>query len=398
MKELKSTGIIIIGGHVMALGIARSLGKLGIPVYLVYDKSLCVTRFSRYVKKFIKAPKGTTSYLIDHEKEDEFLKFFMNLEDNLTGHILVPTNDAVVHILSKHKKTLERRYKVSVPELNIVNFAYNKRLTYAIAKENNIPVPYTIYPENLKEMSELSPDISFPVIIKGTIGHRFFKKIGVAAIKANSQRELIQAYIKCSSIIDPQEIMIQEVIPGSSNQVYSFCSFFRDKKLIGLWTGRKIREHPSSFGVATVAESIYIPELVELGLALLKAMDYYGISEIEFKKDPRDGKFKLIEMNPRIWLWVSLATYSGVNLPYLLYKDIIGERIQPINGFKEDVVWIHFWPDLAMALKGIVSGNLSFNEYFSTLKGEKEFCVISRDDPLPFIAETLLLPYLWFTR
>ena len=152
------------------------------------------------------------------------------------------------------------------------------------------------------------------------------------------------------------------------------------------------------FGNCTFAISEWGPELVEIGTRFLKAIDYYGLSELEIKKDCRDGEFKLIEMNARTWLWHSLAIRCGVDFPYLLYKDMIGENVKPVTSFREDLKWMHIYTDLGVMAKEALNGNMKLRGYISTLRGEKEFAVFSLDDPLPFIAETLTLPYLWITR
>ena len=390
---MKKPGVIVIGDHVQALGIIRSLGRHGIPVYLLHDKNICIGRFSRYTKRYIKTPNASN--------ESKFVDFMIKLanREQIKGWILMPTNDAILCTLSRHKKTLEEYYKVSTPRWDIVKFAYNKKLTYQIAEKNGIPIPQTFYPENLDEMKEISHDIDFPAIIKPAIVDHFYKKTKTKVFKANTKDELIRAYTKASSIIDPSEIMVQEVIPGSPNQLYSFCSFFKNGKVIGMCIGRRSRQRPMDFGSAsTFVESVYVPELIELGTNPLKAINYYGLSEVEFKKDPRDGKFKLLEINARTWLWHSLAIRCGVDFPYLLYKDMIEEEIISVTSFRENVKFVHIYTDLGVVIKEVLKGDMKLRDYVSSLKGEKEFAVLSLDDPLPFIVETLMLSYLWKTR
>jgi predicted ATP-grasp superfamily ATP-dependent carboligase len=384
-----SQGVIVIGDHVQALGIIRSLGRRGIPVYLLHDKNLCIGRFSRYTKRYIKTPSASN--------ETAFIDFMINLAKNeqIRDWILMPTNDAWVYVLSKHKETLEDYYKVPTPSWDIVKFAYDKKLTYSIAEKNDILIPKTIYPKNIDDVYERLKDIRFPVIIKGVIGHKFYQKTGVKVLKVESQDELLQQYKKYSSNIDPSETVVQEVIRG--NSTFSFCSF-RNNKLIGYWIGLKIREHPMGFGTGSFAQSVKIPELFEIVERFLNAINYYGISELEFKKDPRDGKYKLIEMNARTWLWHSLAIRCGVDFPYLLYKDMIGEDVTPVMSFREGIKWIHIYTDLWVAMKEILKRNLKIGDYLRSLKGEKEFGVFSLEDPLPFLCETIMLPYLWKTR
>jgi D-aspartate ligase len=394
MKNQKdSPGVIVIGDHVQALGIIRSLGRQNIPVYLLHDKNLCIGRFSRYTKRYIKT--------LGASNETEFVDFMIKLAKNehLEGWILMPTNDAGVYVLSRHKETLEDNYKVSTPSWEIVKFAYDKKLTYQIAEKNGILIPKTFYPENLDAVHEISSDIDFPVIIKPAIVGHFYNKTKTKVFKANTKDELIQAYKKAAHVIDPSEIMVQEVIPGSPDNLYSFCSFFKNGKVMGMCIGRRSRQRPMDFGSAsTFVESVYVPELIGLGTNLLKSMNYYGLSEVEFKYDTRDDKFKLLEINARTWLWHSLAIRCGVDFPYLLYKDMIGEEVKPALSFRENVKFVHIYTDLGVVIKEVMKGKMKLRDYVSSLKGEKEFAVFSVNDPLPFITETLMLIYLWKTR
>ena len=393
MENNNPIGVIVIGDHVQALGVIRSLGKRGIPVYLFHDKNLCIGRFSRYTKRYMRIPSPGN--------ESEFMDFMIKLakKDQTKGWILMPTNDVAVYTLSKHKEILEEYYRVSTPSWDIVRLAYNKKLTYQTAEKNDIPIPKTIYPENLDALNEISHNIDFPVIIKPAIVDHFYTKTKTKVFKANTKEELVHAYIEASHIIDPSEIMVQEVIPGGPDNLYSFCSFFKDGEVIGMCIGRRRRQRPMDFGNAsTFVESVYVPELMELGTHFLKAMNYYGLSEVEFMKDPRDDKFKLLEINARTWLWHSLAIHCGVDFPYILYKDMVGDEVVPITSFKENVKYIHIYTDLGVVIKEVLKGKMRLNDYFASLNGEKKFAVFSLDDPLPFIAETLMLPYLWRTR
>ena len=393
LEKVNTPGVIVIGDHVQALGIVRSLGRHSIPVYLLHNKNICIGRFSRYTKQYIKTPNPNS--------EQEFMDFMINHanSEQIKDRILVPTNDVAVYILSRHRETLEEYYKVSTPSWDVVRLAYNKKLTYQIAEKNEIPIPKTFYPENLDALQERLSDITFPVIIKPAIVDHFYKEAKAKVFKTNTKDELIQAYIKASHIIDPSEIMVQEVIPGGPDLLYSFCSFFKNGKVMGMCIGRRSRQRPMDFGSAsTFVESVYVPELIELGTHLLKAMNYYGLSEVEFKKDPRDGKFKLLEVNARTWLWHSLAIRCGVDFPYLLYKDMNGEEVTPVTNFRENVKFVHIYTDLGVMIKEVLKGNMKLKNYLTSLKGEKEFAVFSWNDPIPFIVETLILPYLWKTR
>ena len=333
------------------------------------------------------------------DDSSEFIDFLINVAKkyHLNGWILMPTNDAAVKIISQNKEILEECYRVPTPGWEITKFALDKTLTYSIAEKLGIPTPKTFH---FSSFSDCDPsiDIQYPIIVKGVEGLSFYKKTGVKAFKVNSSNDLKKICNDLFHLVDPSEIIIQELIPGNTDAVYSFCSLFKNGKVVGVWTGRKIREHPIGFGTGTCAESVHVPEIIEMGSKMLSAMGYYGISEIEFKKDPRDNKFKLIEMNARTWLWVSLAVRAEVDLPYMLYQDMVRGEIASAKSFKECVRWLHIYTDLGTSFKEIIRGNIMIKDYLKSLKGEKEFAVFSTDDLMPFMAETLMLPYLWIKR
>ena len=387
-------GVIIVGNHVQALGIARSLGRKKIPVYLVNDKSLCISKFSKYVKKFFLSPSI--------KDEPALFKFLLDLaqkEKNINKWILIPTNDAAVYALSKNKKTLEEYYTIPTPDWEITKYAYDKKLTYELAKEKNIPMPETFYPRDLEDLKASASKIKFPVIIKPSVMYRFYEKTKMKAIKAENIEELINAYESAVKVIDPSEIMIQDIIPGRPGDLYSYCSFYKNKKVVAGMVGKRIRQRPMDFGKGTTfAASVDVPEIAEYGERLLNAMDYYGLSEVEFKKDPRDSVYKLLEINSRTWLWHTLAIKCGLDFPYVFYQDIMGEETKEIPAPRTGIKWVHFYTDFSVSLGEIIKGNMKLGDYINSLMGEKEYAVFAWDDPAPFIAETIMLPYLKIVR
>ena len=95
-----------------------------------------------------------------------------------------------------------------------------------------------------------------------------------------------------------------------------------DGEALGVFTGRKLRQTRQHMGVCRVAEAVWVPEVAEHGLRLLRALEFHGISQVEFKLDPRTGAHKLIEVNPRLWQWHGLATACGVDLTHIAYLDL----------------------------------------------------------------------------
>jgi predicted ATP-grasp superfamily ATP-dependent carboligase len=125
---------------------------------------------------------------------------------------------------------------------------------------------------------------------------------------------------------------VQEWIPGGDDALYTLGSYVaEDGRALGVFSGRKLRQTPRSIGTARVAEAVWIDEVVDRGRALLRELGLWGISQVEFKRDPRDGEYKLIEVNPRLWEWHGLAAACGVDLALIAYRDVTGEHVEPVR-------------------------------------------------------------------
>jgi predicted ATP-grasp superfamily ATP-dependent carboligase len=121
---------------------------------------------------------------------------------------------------------------------------------------------------------------------------------------------------------------VQELVPGGDDTLYTVGSYLdAGGRALGVFCGRKLRQTPRGIGTCRVGEAVWVQEVVDAALRLLAAFEYRGLSQVEFKRDPRDGRFKLMEINPRLWQWHGLAAACGVDLPRLAYADLTGERV-----------------------------------------------------------------------
>jgi D-aspartate ligase len=383
-RRSEEPGAVIIGGSFHSLGAARNLAKHGVPV-CVLDSGVCVSQFSRRVKRFLKCPSV--------DDDACFVEFLLRIaaERSMDGWILFPSTDDAVRILAQHWKRLSEHYLVTVPPWETVQFLYDKRLTHRLAKERGIPVPTTYNPRDVSELVSLSLD--FPVVLKPTISKHFMAATKKKAYRANSKEELISLYENTAGIIDQSEILIQELIPGRAENLYSFVGFFKDGIPIAGLSARRLRQHPMEFGRAsTYVEAVNLPELERLATQLLTGIAFSGLAEVEFMYDRKDGRFELLEVNPRIWGWHTIAIRAGLDLPYLAYAYAIGEDV-PVGSAREDVKWVRLVTDIPTVVSEILSGRLTMRQYLTSMSGNIEFAVLSFSDPLPFIVDLFLAPY-----
>jgi D-aspartate ligase len=130
---------------------------------------------------------------------------------------------------------------------------------------------------------------------------------------------------------------------------------------------------------------------------LLTEMKYRGIAEVEFMRDERDQVLKFIEINGRPFGWNRLATAAGVNIPYAMYRMMLDQPPDEIHAV-DGVKWIRLITDMPTVAIEILNGRMNLSEYLTSLRGKKEFAVLSFRDPLPFLMESIMLPYLWWKK
>lgn len=384
-----SLGAVVIGGDYQGLGIVRSLGHHGVPVVLI-DDEVSISRFSKYTSYSLKIPSfgGAT-------KTTEVL-LRLARDRNLNGWVLYPTRDELVASISQHKEDLEEVYRVPTPKWNVIQYLWDKRNTYELARRLKIPVPRT---QRIQEQAELdSLNLNFPVALKPAIKEHFLYATGAKAWRASGLSELKGLFDRASRFMPIEEMLIQDLIPGQGASQYSYCAFFKNGRAISKLVATRLRQHPLEFGKSsTYVESVDLPLLEDYSESFLRAIDYYGLVELEYKLDSRDGQYYLLDVNGRTWGYHTIGRRAGIDFPHLLFLDQLNKPIESIRG-KAGVRWIRLLTDLPVGLLSILKGSLGAREYLRSLRQFDEEAVFSSDDPMPGIAEIALIPYLAIKR
>jgi predicted ATP-grasp superfamily ATP-dependent carboligase len=382
-------GVILTGGDFQALAALRALDKRNIPV-VILDHEHCISRYSRCRHRFIRAPSPSCA--------EEYVQFLIKLADteNLRDWIIIPNSDELVYLLSSNLDIIQQYYRTPVQPWDVVKNIYVKKEAYQLAEKLGMDIPQSWFPADEEELRQL--DLPFPAIIKPSIRDHLYQQVHVKAYRADNRDELIDIYRKVCQLIDPSEVVVQDLVPGGADVLYSFCPFFKEGKVVASITAKRSRQHPMTFGHAsTFAELVSVPELREPAVKFLNAAGYYGLCEVEFMYDKRDGRFRFLEVNPRIWGWHSLAIAAGVNLPCMLYDDMQGRPLEPVDPLT-CLKWVRLATDIPTVLGEIFKGRMRIRDYAASMKGDKTFAVFSKTDPMPFFYELLMLPYLAVKR
>lgn len=375
---------IILGGGINGLGIARSFGEEGINS-IVFEQNKDVAFYSKYSRGIV-CPDPVNA-------QNDFLDYLIKFGNKLKHKgFLIATSDKFLIVVSRFQNILEKYYYFPMAKWHIIEKLINKEKLYRLASEIGIEKPKTLKVENIGDLQQNIKQITFPVLIKPSITIGFSNLFGQKAFIINTSSELKEFFGKISQTnFSYKPLIIQDYIPGSVENLYTITSYTNQKnKIIGYSIGYKIRQDPPFTGTITSGKIEHVPEILHLARKLLMASNFFGISNIEFKKDSRDGKYKLMEINPRSGVWNYSAKASGINLPLMAYKDFFGEKLSYKRNPLKDIIWVSLIDDFSLALFGFKKMGypkqaISFREWSYSIRGKKTYAILNVNDMRPFI-------------
>lgn len=367
---------IVLGCHKIGLGIIRALGKEGVPVVAVSYSKMDMGYASKYVVEWHHAPHPSTD-------TEGFLELLKQLSKHWNGAVLIPSDDATLIPVSKQKGTLEAFFRVVADDWRVIEKCIVKKHTYALAERIGVLCPRTCVPGSIDEARTFACEIEFPCILKPTVGHSFFEKFRRKMLFIGDMEELETSFSQLSGT--GIEVMLQEYIPGDDRCGVNYNSFFVDGEPIVEVTAQKVRLTPPRIGFPRVVISRKIPELSVLATKFIRELGYDGFSCMEFKKDTRDGHYKLMEINARLNLSTPLSVRAGVNFPYLLYRyALMGELPKNSKDFREGIYWIDPGKDIAESVRSYRNERYSVTEYLLPYLRPHVFTILSLEDMGPF--------------
>jgi len=326
------------GDALHSLPIVRSLGSKGMKLTVSSQRSVfSLSFYSRFCKKRLVYPDPD-------KKKEQFIHFLLDELRNTDYDILLPVRSTVTPLVAEYKEKINQYANLVIPSRESMEIANNKEKTFRFAEKIGIPIPKTFYPQNMDEVDQAVKGLSFPVVVKASYGAG---SRGVFYI--DTAEKLFVFFGKYFSTDGDKagRTMVQELIRGPG---CGFFSIFDKGEPKAIFMHKRIREYPITGGPSTVAESYYHPRLKELGLKILRELNWDGVAMVEFKQDQKDNEFKLMEINPKFWGSLNLAIASGVDFPYLYCLQSMGERYEPVFEYKEGVKFRWLFPGDFMCL------------------------------------------------
>lgn len=298
-------------GWVAGLAAIRSLGRMGVRVLAVDHRRSALGFRSRYAEAHVAPSRSGDAYIAFLETLGEAVAF--------------PTHDDDLQTLARSRERLA--LICPFPAWDVLGRIQDKRQQVAAAQRVEVAVPRT---------NDSGDGLAFPVVVKPSDPPSFRARFGVKAFRAENDAELAAALERAQDF-DP---FVQEWIPGGDETLWTAGVYVdQSGRALGTFTGRKLRQTPREIGTARVAEARWRPELADAAISLLRELRFHGIAQVEFKLDARDGRFKLIEVNPRLWEWHGLAAACGVDLPHIAYLDAIGRKPSPVTMREDGKRW-----------------------------------------------------------
>jgi predicted ATP-grasp superfamily ATP-dependent carboligase len=321
--------LVLDGRSIATVAIVRSLGKKGIRVTCGEEFKNSPGALSKYVDRKVVYPSPS-------KMPDLFMEKMISLLKNGEYELLLPVSDMTSMMVSKNKDELSRYTRVPTPDLETLMKARDKSRTMKFALENAIPCPKTYFPEETS-IEEIKKTVKYPVVIKPceSSGARGIRYADSPETLGNEFEKLKQSYDK---------VIIQEFIPSSEGRYLLHTIFETDHKPIAACVLQAIRCYPDNGGPTAFGKTVFRPEITDYGLRLLEAMKWQGVAEAEFLIDERDGKPKLMEVNPRFGNPVGLVIEAGIDIPGKLYEMMVNGRTEMALKYKIGVKWRWFFP------------------------------------------------------
>ena len=371
---------IILGGRIMGLAAIRSLAKSGIKTILIYHDPKDFATHSKYLSEKIRFPHP-------ERLEEDFISKILELSEKYKGAVIYPTEDEFLITISKNKPKLSPHFKVACNEIKIIDKLINKKLVYDLADLHNIPCPKHITTADENIAIQFANEIGYPCLVKPSQSHTYFKFFGKKMAKVFGKEELLNELKKANA--GGFEVMIQEFIPGPDSANFSYWGYRTGGKFFCEATARKVRNDPPETGSPRVQVTKNIPELIPNARKILDELDYEGYANVEFKLDRKSGKYKFMEINPRINRCIQQAIKGGIDYPFIIYNHLVNNQLPNNSQCEEDIYWIDWAKDFIRSIQFRKKEKYSIKQLMLPYVSKHAFGVFELSDPMPFMKRLL---------
>jgi D-aspartate ligase len=377
--------LVLISSQHGGLGIIRSLGRKGIPVYGVHRTSSEPAAHSRFLRRaFVWDFASATAA--------NSVGFLMDVAEKLsTPAILIPTSDVTVPLLAENAGQLAKKYIFITASTDVVRCFLSKKQTHDLCRRLGIPTAKTASAQSWEEVLDFVASSKFPVIVKSLKGEFLLKENKTTRVAIVADERALLDIFHLNSRPGPSGLLLQEYIAGSDDTVWMFNGYFDEqtKCLFGA-TGRKLRQFPAHCGTTSLGVCQGNKIVEAQTLKLMQAVNYQGPLDIGYRFDARDGQYKLLDVNPRIGATFRLFTAeNGLDVSRVLYLHLTRQSVPPAQ-IREARKWIVESNDLVSSLSDMWKRQLTLLGWLKSLQGIQEGVWLTWDDLAPLAMAPLL--------
>jgi D-aspartate ligase len=362
--------------HHGVLGVTRSLGRVGVPVYGVHEGSWAPAASSRYLA-------GRFFWQANANDADRLTEGLLRLAAHIgRPAVLFATDDAGALFLAEHGSDLRRWFLFPNNPTDLPRKLADKYSLYKLCREQGIPCPLACIPESFDAARVFARSVGYPLIIKLISPWIADWRLPSTSVVL-SEHDLSQMYDHCKQF--DAELMLQEFIPGSQGHDWFFHGYCDTKSVCRpTFTGIKERSFPVRAGRTTFGRSAENEKLRGEIIGLLTRIGYRGIMDIDVRLDARDGQYNVLDFNPRLGAQFRIfEDTAGVDVALAAYLDLTGQAIPTGEQLNDRTFMVESYDPMS-ALANWRQGRLSLGSWLSSLRALDEVAWFASDDLRPF--------------
>ena len=370
----------------IALTILRSLCRRNVSVDALFgrqgfqDKYQVIVRSSRHIRRQF--------YFSEEDYDAACLAALTAIAKNYDQKaVLIPLSDRDMLFLSVYRETLSRHYLLHVPAHDRVVALLNKIRFARLAAKYNLPIPETYTPESAEEIARISDHLIYPCILKPdwrqTQWDGVFRSQKV--VVCQDARHLAAQYQKLTGM--GMRCLVQEIIPGSDDRIYCvFGVLDEQSRPLAVHVCKKLRQSPPLFGNTALAESVHHLEVESLYKNICNQLGLTGYISIEFKKDERNGCFKIVEITPaRPNRQLGIAVAACVDIPFVWYRWLAHAPVSFSGSYKTGIRWVSEVMDLRCLPSYVCRHHTGIWDIIASYARVRQSEILSFGDMVPFL-------------
>ncbi len=386
MVEIRNTSVPIVILQFMpwrlhhgGLCIARTIGRLGIRVHWVHGQFWSPAASSRYVY-------GRSIWDAD-TPAGASVEYLLELGRQIGREsVLIPIDDRGATFVADQAEALRERFLFPDQPAGLTRSLSDKKEMHFLCRKMGVPTPEARFPQSGDDVARFAGSAVFPVVLKRIVNRLPEHRTQESVTIVSSPEELLEEYQKIETAGEPN-VMLQEYIPGGPESVWMFNGYFaNDSECLAGFTGKKIRQAPPFTGATTLGICLENETVKKTTIDFMRRLGYRGVVDMGYRYDRRDGRYKLLDVNPRVGSTFRLFVDSnGMDVVRALYLDLTGQPVRrgvPREGRK----WVVEQSDLVTSLRYWRLGRLTLTGWVRSLRGIEEGAWLAGDDVVPFAA------------